>query len=110
MLLRYEIAKARCYRNGAPRSLSAAEFESGILQGKGDALFHDSLHVKAGASPPIVADASDDEFFRAVIKKEDGLLDMEPERLGAVRQYVLEGGPLCPIVKPPGPATARSSR
>lgn len=109
MLLRYEIAKARCYRDGAPRRLSAAEFEGGILQGKGDALFHDSLHVRAGLSPPIVADAGDDEFFRAVIRKEDGVLDIDPERLGAVRRYVLEGGPLCPIVQPSRPAAARSA-
>ncbi|HZK90725.1 MAG TPA: hypothetical protein VFC56_11305 [Stellaceae bacterium] len=91
-LIRYEIAKATQYHAADDFQLpSASELETALIRGKGRAIFFGSVLVKIWMVPSIVADPDNSDFFRAVVREEDGAYDMDPEHLYALRRYVLAG-------------------
>lgn len=56
----------------------------------GWAVLNNSLFVKETAQPPLVSDPDNYEFFRAVVQREDGIIDIDPHTLDALRRYVLD--------------------
>jgi hypothetical protein len=91
-LIRYEIAKATQYHAGREFQIpSATRLQEALTRGGGRAVFDDSIHVKTWMLPPIVADSEHDDFFRAVVREEDNILDIDPDHLHALRRYVLNG-------------------
>lgn len=91
-LIRYEIAKATQYHSAEDFQLpSASEVETTLIRGKGRAVFFGSVLVKIWMVPSIVADPDYEEFFRAVVREEDGIFEIAPDHLHALRRYVLDG-------------------
>lgn len=91
-LIRYEIAKATQNRDAEDFQLpSASELETALVRGKGRAVFFGSVVVKIWMLPSIVADPDNNDFFRAVVREEDGVVDIDPAHLHALRRYVLDG-------------------
>lgn len=91
MTVRYQIADARFRPIEGRQGYTATEIDSALTMSDGSALFFNSLFVKRGMSPPLVADFENDEFFRAVVLREDDVLDIDPALLDALRRYVLDG-------------------
>jgi hypothetical protein len=90
MLIRYETAKAALYRAANDfRIPLAADLTDRIARADGHAVVEGGIHVMTWMSPPVVADDDNPEFFRAVVWGEDNIVDIEPERLHALRRYVL---------------------
>jgi len=57
------------------------------------ALFGEII-VEPDKAPPITGDATDDNFFVAIIREEGTIPDMDASTLAAIREFVLRGGDL----------------
>jgi hypothetical protein len=88
--MRYLVACARLGLAKDRATYNAQQVEAQLDRGDGTATLRGSLVVRRGVSQPLLADHENEAFFRTVVQREDGLLDMEPEQLLALRRYVLE--------------------
>jgi hypothetical protein len=90
-IIRYLIARARLRTGRGSPSLTAVEHELA----KGYELLAGGVLVHSDATPPIIADDQDADFFRAIIESDDsGLPGTDPLELAAWRAYVLSDGPV----------------
>jgi hypothetical protein len=105
MAVRYQIANARCRPIEGRQGCPGAQIERALTRGAGTAVFYNSLLIKRGSVPPLVSDPDNYDFFRAVIQQEDGILDIDPALLDALRRYVLDADSSLIVRFPYAPAT-----
>jgi hypothetical protein len=105
-IVRYLIARARFRRGRGSPSLTDLEHELA----HGYELLAGGILVHPDATPPIIADDQDPDFFRVLIESDDGgLPGTDPLELAAWRGYVLNDGPV-PPQPDPNPCGSGSSR
>ena len=99
VLWRYLLIKAR-YRTVDPhlQELSIDDLALHIRRqlrrrSRKVALFGEII-VEPDKAPPITGDATDDNFFVAIIREEGTIPDMDASTLAAIREFVLRGGDL----------------
>ncbi len=99
VLWRYLLIKAR-YRTVDPHlqelSIDDLEYHIGRQLRRRKAALFGEIIVEPDKWPPITGDAIDDVFFKAIIREEGTIPDMDASTLAAIREFVLRGGDLPP--------------
>jgi hypothetical protein len=91
MTVRYQMATSRYRRIEGREPHTVGDIQRRLDRARGKTVLYNSLLVNERETPPLVSDPDNYDFFRAVVQQKDGVLDIEPDKLEALRRYVLDG-------------------